>query len=196
MTAAVKVVESSEPAFSGESVNRPRVLAIDASLTCTGICLDGACSTLVPPKGCLGIPRLRWIREHVLNFCTDLVTEVPNVDLAVIEGLSFNSKSAYAHEIGGLGYLIRVALTDYGVTWAEIPPANLKMFATGKGSAKKEVVLVDARERWGYQGYDHNEADALILYRMAVAHYTGTATNEKQRDALKKIAWPTIGEPL
>lgn len=44
-----------------------------------------------------------------------------------------------------------------------VPPNTLKMYATGKGTASKSLVLVEAVKRLGYDGHDDNEADALWL---------------------------------
>lgn len=192
MTAAARGVESSERAFSGESVNRPRILALDLSLRSTGVCRNGALSTLVP-KGLTGMARLIWIRAKVLDLCTDSADN-PTVDLAVLEHYAFSAHAAYAHELGELGGVVRIALVDYGVRYVDVNVSTLKTFACGKGSAKKEQMLGEAIRKLGYSGHSPDEVDALFLYHCALAHYTGTATNEKQRDALKKIAWPTMGE--
>lgn len=44
-----------------------------------------------------------------------------------------------------------------------VPPTTLKMYATGRGTASKGLVLVEAVKRLKYDGYDDNEADALWL---------------------------------
>ncbi len=44
-----------------------------------------------------------------------------------------------------------------------VQPADVKRWATGKGNADKEEMLAVARERFGYQGSDDNEADAILI---------------------------------
>ena len=46
-----------------------------------------------------------------------------------------------------------------------VAPAELKKYATGKGNAKKDLMLAAAQKRWP-KITDHNEADARLLLQM------------------------------
>lgn len=167
-----------------------RIAALDLSLTATGWAFrdveDYAAGTksgvLLVPK-LTGVARLRHVRELVLGI-------VAGADVVVIEGYAFNRPNQ-AHQIGELGGVIRVALSENGLDPVEVPPASLKLFATGKGNAGKEEMLAAAIRRLDYGGHDHNEADALWLLQMACcARGLELASNEAQRRALAKIPWP------
>lgn len=168
------------------------VTALDLSLTATGwatshaIMSDQSSGVLSPPKLPNSIARLRWIRAAVIE-------RVAMSNLVVIEGYAFG-RIQQAHHLGELGGVIRVALADRGMPFVEIPPASLKLFATGKGNAKKDEVLAAAIRKLGYAGHDHNEADAIWLLKMAQAHYSPSDASSESRDrALGKIAaWPKI----
>ena len=84
----------------------------------------------------------------------------------MIEGYAY-ARANQAHQIGELGGVVRLALSDRGVPVVEVSPSSLKKLATGKGNASKDAVLAEAMRRLGYQGSDNNEADALWLLEMA-----------------------------
>jgi len=169
-----------------------RLLALDLSLRSSGYAYGAAFGLLVPPKTAdRGMTRLAWIRGQVLNLC-----EIARADVVLVEGYSFASHASHAHELGELGGAIRIALYDAGIPVCEIPPANLKMFITGKGNAKKDLVLVEVVRRLGYAGSSTDEADALVMLAMGRAHYNGLAgaLTQVQQKALSKIAWPVIAK--
>lgn len=185
--------------LNGNATTRivPRILALDLSLRSTGWC-DGEQARTVEFKASRGISRLRGIRDVVLalvrgRYRLDFACFAWNADLVVLEGYAFSAHASHAHELGELGGVVRVALADAGIPFVDIPPASLKLFATGKGNANKEAMLAAAIRKLDYAGHSNDEVDALWLHRMALAHYTDNATNAEQRKALAKIQWPTMG---
>ncbi len=48
-----------------------------------------------------------------------------------------------------------------------VPPMTLKKFATGKGTSKKQEMLLQIYKRWGVEFLDDNAADAYALARLA-----------------------------
>jgi crossover junction endodeoxyribonuclease RuvC len=164
------------------------IVAFDLSLTATGYASSaGAVGVLSPPKTIAGgIRRLQWIRFQVLQLSAA-------ADLVVLEGYAYGAKGRAVVNIGELGGVIRVALADRARAFVEVPPANLKLFATGKGNAPKDDVFGAAIRKLKYAGNNHNEADALWLLEMARARYHELWDgNEAQHRALSKITWPTI----
>lgn len=166
------------------------ILALDLSLTATGWARsDGTSGVLSPPKGHdRGMARLSWIRASVLTLskCTDLV---------VIEGYSFGAKGNAVINLGELGGVIRLAFYSIDKPYVELPPSCVKLFATGKGNAKKDEVLGAAIRKLSYQRSDHNEADALWLLEMAHTRYGDlypSKLSEVTKRALAKIEWPKI----
>jgi crossover junction endodeoxyribonuclease RuvC len=169
-----------------------RVVGLDLSLTCTGVAVEegeGRSFTIEPARR-RGMERLDFIREGVLTYAAPGAL---NADIVVIEGYSFNSKQGGEH-LGELGGVVRLALWDLGIRFVDVSPASLKTYATGKGNAKKEVVFAAAIRRLGYEGNDHNEADALWLRAMALDHYGEQLVDMPQdhRRALEKVEWPTM----
>lgn len=165
------------------------ILALDLSLTSTGWAryAGGAFEQgLLEPNGRRGYDRLGWIRAEVLGLAA-------GADLVVIEGYSYGSKGRAILDQAELGAVVRMALRDLGYTWVEVPPAVLKKYATGRGNAGKEEVLVEAVRRLGYGGARNDEADALWLLEMALDHYglrSESRVPKAQREALFKVQWP------
>jgi len=174
------------------------ILALDLSLTATGYASSlGTCGVFVPPKGeDRGLARLAWIRGEVLDEVEYPGVGHPRADLVVLEGLAFGAKGNAMLDLAGLAAVIRLALHDAGVPFVDVPPACLKLFATGKGNADKNAVLAEAIRKLGYAGSNHNESDALWLLSMAEMWYVGGVgadrSNEAQRRAMAKIAWPRV----
>lgn len=165
-----------------------RIVAFDLSLACTGWCEGSNIGTLVPPKGHdRGLPRLDWIRARVME-------KADSAQLVAIEGYSFASEASRAHSLGELGGLIKWNVWARKIPIVIIPPTSLKMFATGKGNAKKDEVFAAAIRKLGYVGNSHDEADARWLWTMAQAHYTAgpLELTEAQARSMEKIDWPVL----
>jgi len=84
-----------------------------------------------------------------------------------------------AHHRGGaateiaFGLITRVqeACSARGIEYQKLHSVTLKKFATGRGRASKDDILETARERWGRNVQDHNEADALWMLEWAKEEY-------------------------
>jgi len=172
-----------------------RVAAFDLSLTQTGWATwDGdvrRCGTIRPKD--VAMARLDRVRREVL-------TIADGAELVVIEGYSYGSGNQ-AHQLGELGGVVRLSLWAtrqtrlYRPPFVEVPPAVLKKYATGRGNAGKEEMLVAAVRRLGYEGSNNNEADALWLLSAGLDAYRASWAKlpEAQVEALAKLDWPPLG---
>jgi Holliday junction resolvasome RuvABC endonuclease subunit len=139
----------------------PWVIGLDLALTSSGIAHGaGGVEAFKPPKGARGMARLDAIVRHVAAACARISDLA---DLVVVEGYFTGSKSAAVIELAELGGIIRHQLHCAGQPWIEVPPATLKIYATGSGNADKTGMVVAARERLAYGGIQADEADALWL---------------------------------
>lgn len=162
-----------------------KITAIDLSLRSTGFATDTGSGVLVPPKALgLGMERNNWIMRQVLE-------KGAGVDLLAIEGYSFGSQGRAVFDTAELGGIVRWALWSKGIPFVEVPPTSLKLFATGKGNSKKDLVLAECIRRLGYSGSSHDEADALWLRAMTLtALGEPIVTLPKQHESgLSKINW-------
>jgi Holliday junction resolvasome RuvABC endonuclease subunit len=172
-----------------------RIVALDVSLNSTGYAHQNGVGVIVPPRGKdRGMARIHYVRSRIL----DLVIPDVAADLVVIEGYAFGAQGQGIYDRAELGGVIRYALWDMNIPYVEISPASLKQYATGKGNAKKEVVLAEAIRRLDYKGTSNDEADALWLYSMAYDHYHLSdcgaimAVPQSHRAALAKVQWPKM----
>lgn len=141
-------------------------LGLDLSLTHTGWCLladDGDYSAgSIVPKNLSGMDRI----EFIIAGLEDLLSGAWNVTRINIEGYSFGSRGSAVFSVAELGGIVRWHLHTHGYTYSDVAPSALKKAATGKGNADKGAMLAAAIRKHGYEGSDHNEADAIHL-----AHY-------------------------
>lgn len=142
-------------------------IGIDPSLTATGWCVVSTDGLIRDEYGTVragsrtGCPRLITIRDAILGLTT---RHAPT--LVAIEGYAFGRPNGMA-ALGELGGLLRVALYEAGVPYVDVPPAKLKKFATGTGTADKGAMLAAAIRRLYYPGSSHDEADAGWLAHLA-----------------------------
>ena len=164
-----------------------RILALDLSLTATGWCLDGE-TGLIKPKT-RGMERLDNILTDVLDTWRDR-----QPDVVVIEGYSFGSQGRSVYQIGELGGVVRREFWRRRIPFIEVPPSTLKKYTTGKGNANKDAMLAAAIRRFGFAGVSNDEADAFLLWCMAMDAYgLGQVTVPKlQRAALDAVEWPVL----
>ncbi len=140
-------------------------LGIDLSLTGTGLSVvEGdklLFSECYKPKNKAGPQRLIEIRHKISE-----VIDKYQPKLICLEGYSFGSRGRALFQIGELGGLIRVLLHKTGIKWIEIPPSQVKKFATGKGNCGKDLILQQVYKRWGMEFKTSDEADAFILAKI------------------------------
>lgn len=178
------------------------VFGLDLSLTHTGIAAGGITGAIKPKvRGC---ERLAFVRDEVMSHAR-------RARLVVIEGYSMGTarQSSHAHGLGELGGVIRLALWEAGVPYAEVPPACLKRYATGKGNANKGLVGECVTKRWPDMSFDgdDNRVDAWVLYQMGLAYACGDLDGQcpeallpagyvrvpaTHRAGLAGVEWPSL----
>ena len=177
-------------------VNPPRILALDLSLTRTGYCCDSADEGLAGCRtGLLETARLRGM-ERLDRIVRQVQSLARGSDLVVIEGYSFGSQGRAVFDVAELGGCVRFLLHRLGMPFVNVPPATLKKFATGKGNAPKDAMIAEAIRRFGFAGFDNNEADAFLLWCMARHAYECPVVSlpQLQAAALAAVTWPELGK--
>jgi Holliday junction resolvasome RuvABC endonuclease subunit len=152
-------------------------IGIDQSLTGFAISVVNLDSptdhlTLVYKSPYNGVQRLSDIRQFLhgeIAVLTDNGCEI--VDIAM-EGTVLASHSALV--LGELSATVKLELFSAFNGMAQhlrtpllIPPMTLKKYATGKGTSKKQEMLMQIYKRWGVEFNDDNAADAYALARLA-----------------------------
>ena len=174
------------PAASAAGAPAPRLLALDLSLTATGLCLPNGTTETITTRPKDGDRRLVTIADRVMR------AVLSGIDVALIEGPVVRSSATVA--IGMVHGVVRELLIRHDVPYAVISPATLKAFATGKGNADKTAMAMAAYKRAGREFADDNQCDAAWLRWAALDHYGQPEFElpKVQRERLSKVAWPEL----
>jgi len=178
------------------------VVGLDLSLTATGIATPAGASTITSSGRADATLRVQWAR---------LADTVGRVSLAVAEHGVSRSGDGHAlvvveapslgqqrqrgtHDRSGLWWLVVDELLSAGHLVVEVPPASVKKYATGSGSANKGAMADAAARRIPdvHTGGDDNAVDALWLRAMGCDHLGQplAAVPASHRTALANVAWP------
>jgi crossover junction endodeoxyribonuclease RuvC len=148
------------------------IAGIDQSLTGTAICIMSNAYEIkhlvtFKLKDITGITRL-----HKLAKKLDSILKKHSPLESFIEGYSFMSKGRSVFNLGELGGIYRMILARKYGGYYEIPPTSLKKFITGKGNAKKQIMLEKTFRKYNVGSetlLDDNQVDAYGLARMGTS---------------------------
>lgn len=173
-----------------------RVIGVDLSLSRTGLALPDGVTESIPWR--IGAPKTYFEQSDRIVYIAYQVeraftSSLP--DVVLLEGPAYGTNVGAAHERAGLWWRVYDRAQKHNIPVAVVPPANVKRYATGSGSADKDVVLANAIRRLGFPGTSNDEADAWVLRAMGLDHYDDVvAVPNTHRNALDKVEWPQIGE--
>jgi len=177
-----------------------RILGVDPSLTGTGLALlDTDDHLVIPTETVTSKPtgptlddrkhRLLGVVETIVYKATEHKTQ-----LAVIEAPAFSRNNAGTWDRAGLWWLLVTRLTEgRTIEVATIAPTSRAKYATGRGNAGKDEVLLAVAKRYPHVNIaDNNQADSLVLAAIG-ARLAGHPIDELPKthlDALAKVARP------
>lgn len=184
------------------------VVGIDPSLSGTGLAIIDTEDPLVVDthtivsKPCADTIDARVQRQA--RICREMLDHVPvgyggwpSADLAVIEAPAYDSRTGHQHDRSGLWWRIIDRLLEHHIPVVEVTTGGVKKYATGKGNAPKDAVLLHVARRYPHVDVqNNNEADALILATMG-ARALGHPIDEVPKvnaAALDAVAWPNPQE--
>lgn len=170
------------------------VAGIDFSLTSAGVVLSYGAMHRVRSTGTANDTLIQR-QARLVDLTRRIVELVTFADLVVIEGPSYGSKGGHNHDRSAGWWFVVNALITADIPVVEVPPSCLKRYATGKGSASKDLVLAETVRR--YTGWDVNgndTADALNLAAMGsdALGFPLVQMPATHRAALNSITWPTL----
>lgn len=130
-------------------------VGLDLSLTSSGLArITWGLGTTVTETWHRGVDGLTTITDpaercRVLHgLKTDIVEWAYPAQLVVVEKLVPNPASRSTNERAALWYLVASALVSRGVELVELHPSTLKVYATGRGDAKKPDMRSAVRLWW------------------------------------------------
>ena len=146
-----------------------RIIGIDPSLTATGIATIDTTTGHIHTHTISTTPTSKDIKNRIHRFekittaISDIIRDGDHPALIAIEGPSYGSHSAGTWDRAGLWWHI-ANHAAHGINIIEIPPATRCRYATGKGNAAKDVVMISAVRRYPAADItDNNQADAVII---------------------------------
>ena len=99
------------------------------------------------------------------------VKDIDNLEVIYIEGPSYASQGKFVLQMGALHYYLRIFFRLNNINYKVITPGNLKKYVTGKGTCKKELMLLKTYKKWGIEFDDNNLCDAYGLARYALDEF-------------------------
>lgn len=168
-----------EKVFDGSLLpGKPVAIGIDQSLTGFAISAVNMLHpefhmTWVYKSKHQGVARLADIAQWMISKFEFLEENKNDIYDVAMEGTVLASHSALV--LGELAATVKLMLWDFFIdhpnqflrTPLQIPPMTLKKYATGKGTSKKQEMLLQVYKRWGVELNDDNAADAYSLARLA-----------------------------
>lgn len=176
-----------------------KFVGMDLSLTGTGlVCIDGnskvISSKLIQTKPTKNkLERILFIRDSIRSFLDnpyerstygsgsiEFFTEI------VLEGFSYGSRGAAVYDLGMLGGIVRFNLFEnHFPYYNDYPPTFVKKFITGKGNAKKDLMIKEVF-KLGFDIDDSNLADAFALAYIAKTIYLAKNKIDQKLNANQK----------
>lgn len=182
----------------GLRTGRPQkvYLGIDPSLTgfaLTAVGEDGTFESWLHKSTHRGVDRLLDISMWLSMQISALdAAGFPVIDTA-IEDTVIASHAAVA--LGELSGVVRVALfhacTGDARYPLRIPPTMVKKFATDRGNARKNEVMLGIYKHWGLEFTDDNMADSFVIAVMC----SRDSQTAFQRAVLDKLTDPKFRDP-
>jgi len=152
------------------------VIGLDMSLTGTGICMIDQARKKKGKKE-VGFTTIKSQKHADVNVCSRMLQIMEDtffhfpekVDLVAIESTFLMAKRPASAVISVLGMLMREELVRRKIKYVDVAPSQLKKFITGSGKAEKEKIMMCVLESWGLKTADNNQADAIVLAKIAMA---------------------------
>lgn len=143
-----------------------------------------------------GVQRLQDIQDFLYKKLLFLDARGNTPQDIAMEGTVLHSQAALV--LGELAATVKLFCYEhfYGVnhyspalnqdlrTPLQVPPMTLKKYATGKGTAKKQEMLLQIFKRWNVEFNDDNAADAYALARLAGKH----AIDKVEQEVVDKMS--------
>jgi crossover junction endodeoxyribonuclease RuvC len=142
------------------------VMGIDLSLTGTGVVsVRGDKREIVDQKLITSSPK-EENTPRLLKISLSVMDRVNwnKPSLVVIEGPAFGiSKTTSIFQLGELAGIVKSYLYVGNFQFIIVPPTSLKKWITGKGNAKKDLMLLAVYKKFGVDFTDDNLCDAYAL---------------------------------
>jgi len=141
-------------------------IGIDPSLTSTGLVVLDSKGEMIRKeiissnKNFSIEMRIIEIRDKIKKILEEYYDYHINLS---IEGISYGSKGKSSIDIPALNISLRIFFLDKEIDFFVVEPSVLKKYITGKGNAKKELMLLKIYKKFGIEFESNDLADAYSL---------------------------------
>lgn len=105
---------------------------------------------------------------RMITLVDNIVKELRPDDYITIESPSNHSKGKFISQMFGIAWAIRIQLMRLGIRYIDVAPSQVKKFATGKGNAPKDQMILPLSKKWGFENRNDNIRDAYVLARIGL----------------------------
>lgn len=148
-----------------------RVLALDPATKCGWARMDGTVSSGVwnlnirrDESGGMRLVRFKAKLREMFDAGIDLLV----YEAARNAGPKMQGALVVQSELQGV---LKEWCESVGITYRGYSPSEIKKHACGKGNANKAAMVQTAVQRYGMEGSDDNQADAICLLMLALDEY-------------------------
>jgi Holliday junction resolvasome RuvABC endonuclease subunit len=187
----------------GLTPGKPVAIGIDQSLTGFAMCAVEIADPThyeawVFTSPYRGVQRLDDIAHFIagkMNLLEDNSNDVYDI---AMEGTVLQSHAASVlGELAGVVKLVLFSLFEDATnellkTPLQVPPMTLKKFVSGKGTATKDMMLLNVYKRYGVELTDNNAADAYGLARIA----SEFVIDDVEKGIIKKLNDPKFRDSI
>lgn len=146
---------------------------IDLSLTGTGIVLVDSTGDIID-KALFSTKPVMPIEVRIIDIAESILFFLKTyniIDKINIEALAFGARGNVMLQLAALHYHVRIELYKRNFIYDVTSPTEVKKFVTGKGNAKKELMLLNVYKKWGISFDNNNLCDAYSLARLSLKIY-------------------------
>lgn len=177
------------------------IAGIDPSLTSTGVAVirspervETSTVTSKPPKA--GTETVRTRFERMERLAGSILDLVESADVVGIESPAYGMRNAgKVHDRSGLWWWIVGQLEARGVPVVEVSPPSRTMYATGKGNAGKDLVLVTAAATYKQAEITGNDVADAVVIAAIVSRLVGQPIELRELTQAKLRALKKVREP-
>lgn len=144
-----------------ETYSYHNILSLDVATHC-GWCTKSAFGVwdLTNKRDESGGMKLIRFKAKLREMCA-----AAEIDLIAFERTSGMHKSSIISQ-SELHGVLKLFCEENNIQYRAYSAPEIKKFATGKGNSGKPLMIAAARDKYGYQGKDDNEADAIHIYNL------------------------------
>mgnify|MGYP001167317652 FL=1 len=125
--------------------------------------------------------------ERMIDLTEQVLSHLEKDDVIAIEGFSYGSRGKGIAFQFGYGYSVQIALYTNDFNYLIVTPSQVKKFATGKGNASKDNMILPIYKKWGYEHSSDNVRDAFVLAQIARATKTSVELTKYQKEVINSL---------